>query len=80
MGFGPKSELFGDSIFLVLCNRLCTCVIAFGYIAVTAPNLAPQAPIQSYAAVSLSNVIATSCQYEALKFVSFAIQTLAKVR
>ncbi|GAX82727.1 hypothetical protein CEUSTIGMA_g10153.t1 [Chlamydomonas eustigma] len=45
---------------------------------VTEPNLIPAAPIQSYAAVSLSNVIATSCQYEALKYVSFAIQTLAK--
>lgn len=38
----------------------------------------PAAPLTSYAAVSLSNVIATSCQYEALKYVSFPVQTLGK--
>ena len=38
----------------------------------------PVAPIWTYAAVSLSNVIATTCQYEALKFVSFPVQTLGK--
>lgn len=32
----------------------------------------------TYAAISLSNVIATWCQYEALKYVSFPTQTLGK--
>lgn len=41
-------------------------------------ELKPVAPIYSYAGVSLSNVIATTCQYEALKWVSFAVQTLGK--
>jgi len=41
-------------------------------------ELKPVAPLYSYAAVSLSNVIATTCQYEALKWVSFAVQTLGK--
>ena len=41
-------------------------------------GLAPIAPIWNYAAVSLSNVVATFCQYEALKYVSFPVQTLAK--
>lgn len=36
------------------------------------------APILSYASVSLSNVAATTCQYEALKHVTFAVQTLGK--
>ena len=36
------------------------------------------APIWTYFAVSLSNVIATTCQYEALKYVSFPVQTLGK--
>ena len=31
-----------------------------------------------YAAVSISNVAATTCQYEALKFVSFPVQMLGK--
>lgn len=41
-------------------------------------SLSAAAPITSYAAVSVSNVVATFCQYEALKYVSFPIQTLAK--
>lgn len=36
------------------------------------------APPYSYAAVSISNVVATFCQYEALKHVSFPLQTLGK--
>jgi adenosine 3'-phospho 5'-phosphosulfate transporter B2 len=38
----------------------------------------PIAPVWSYAVVSVSNVIATFCQYEALKHVSFPVQTLGK--
>ncbi len=38
----------------------------------------PAAPLSSYMAVSLSNVIATSCQYEALKYVTLPVQTLGK--
>ena len=38
----------------------------------------PAAPLYSYAAVSLSNVVATTCQYEALKYVTFPLQTLGK--
>lgn len=41
-------------------------------------EMKPVAPIWTYAAVSLSNVVATTCQYEALKFVSFPVQTLGK--
>lgn len=79
VGFGPdRSEVFSSSIFLVLCNRLCTCILAFVFIAATEPNSLPSAPMRSYAAISLTNVIATSCQYEALKYVSFSLQTLAK--
>jgi len=35
-------------------------------------------PLWKYAAVSISNVAATTCQYEALKFVSFPVQMLGK--
>lgn len=38
----------------------------------------PVAPMYTYALVSLSNVVATTCQYEALKYVSFPVQTLGK--
>ena len=38
----------------------------------------PKAPLYSYAAVSASNVLATTCQYEALKHVTLPVQTLGK--
>lgn len=38
----------------------------------------PQAPLYAYAAVSLSNVVSTSAQYEALRYLTFPLQTLAK--
>jgi adenosine 3'-phospho 5'-phosphosulfate transporter B2 len=78
VGFGQHLELFGSSIFLVLCNRLCTCALAFGWIVATSKSVRPMAPLHSYASVSFTNVVATSCQYEALKYVTFAMQTLAK--
>ena len=34
----------------------------------------PAAPAYAYAAVSLSNVVATLCQYEALKYLTFPLQ------
>ena len=49
-----------------------------GHFAVIRGAVAPVAPIYKYAAVSCSNVIATTCQYEALKYVSFPVQTLGK--
>mmetsp|Transcript_2824 Transcript_2824/g.10283 ORF Transcript_2824/g.10283 Transcript_2824/m.10283 type:complete len:368 (+) Transcript_2824:79-1182(+) len=72
-------DMFTWSLFLVMCNRLVTCSVALGMLAWTAPKeLLPVAPIYSYAAVSISNVVATYCQYEALKYVSFPLQTLGK--
>ena len=44
----------------------------------TGESLAPVAPAYAYAGVSLSNVVATTCQYEALKYVTFPLQTLGK--
>jgi hypothetical protein len=49
VGFGPHLELFENSIFLVLCNRLVTCLIAFVYIAFTNTDVQPAAPLRSYA-------------------------------
>lgn len=40
----------------------------------------PVAPPYNYAAVSVSNVVATFCQYEALKHVSFPMQASALPR
>merc|ERR1712087_34555 len=38
----------------------------------------PAAPIWKYFAISLSNVAASTCQYEALRYVSFPVQMLGK--
>lgn len=56
------------------CLLLCCCPQIKG----RTDELKPVAPILSYASVSLSNVAATTCQYEALKHVTFAVQTLGK--
>jgi adenosine 3'-phospho 5'-phosphosulfate transporter B2 len=47
-------------------------------LAITKGNVTPVAGIHRYAVVSLSNVVATTCQYEALKYLSFPVQTLGK--
>jgi adenosine 3'-phospho 5'-phosphosulfate transporter B2 len=44
----------------------------------TGTSIAPVAPLYAYAGVALSNFAATWCQYEALKYVSFPMQTLGK--
>lgn len=79
-GTGASAEVFKYSLFLVLCNRLTSCAVAI-FMLVTNGKLSeikPVAPIYTYFAVSLSNVVATTCQYEALKYVSFPVQTLGK--
>ena len=73
-----KDEFFSYSVFLVLSNRVLGCLMAAVILAATRGNVTPVAGIHRYAAVSLSNVIATTCQYEALKYLSFPVQTLGK--
>lgn len=79
-GVGPDAEVFKYSLFLVFCNRVVAASIAAITLVVkgNTDELRPVAPILSYASVSLSNVVATTCQYEALKHVTFAVQTLGK--
>ena len=81
---GSAGEMyrFTNSLFLVFCNRAFAVVFAVGAMLVGGPEerrgLTMVAPWYSYAVVSLSNVVATTCQYEALKWVSFPVQTLGK--
>ena len=77
--FGPgEGEKFKYSVFIVLHNRLVSSIIAVIAILVRKSSWLPAAPSYAYLGVSASNVVATSCQYEALKYVSFPVQTLAK--
>eukprot|EP00898_Chlorokybus_atmophyticus_P003425 jgi/Chlat1/4083/Chrsp26S08854 len=76
--YGEEQDRFQYSLFLTLCNRLMTAVAALVYILYKGKTLAPEAPIASYAITAVSNIISTTCQAEALKYVSFPLQTLAK--
>ena len=71
---------FTNSQFLVLVNRVLAFVIAF-----TALNIKNwrnksryesrnEPPLYQYIYCSLSNILSSWCQYEALKFVTFATQ------
>ena len=71
-------ELFKVSVFLVLCNRLVAIVYAGTVIKVKNEDFANKAPLWKYLAISFSNVAATWCQYEALRYVSFPVQMLGK--
>ena len=71
-------EKFKYSVFIVLHNRLVSALIAVIAITWRKSSWKPVAPAYAYLGVSASNVVATSCQYEALRYVSFPVQTLAK--
>ncbi|CAD7701151.1 unnamed protein product [Ostreobium quekettii] len=77
--FGPTGAIFRHSLFLVLCNRAAACLASLCWACTSGRRqLRPAAPLRSYGAVSLANVVASLCQYEALKYVSFPVQVVAK--
>uniref|UniRef100_A0A1I7YYK0 Adenosine 3'-phospho 5'-phosphosulfate transporter 1 n=1 Tax=Steinernema glaseri TaxID=37863 RepID=A0A1I7YYK0_9BILA len=72
-------EKFGDTQFLMLMNRLFSMVIYGAYIFYNHRRQPPHVPpyyVHSF--TSLSNTMSSWCQYEALKYVSFPIQTICK--
>jgi solute carrier family 35 (adenosine 3'-phospho 5'-phosphosulfate transporter), member B2 len=77
---GAEGEYFGNSLVLVCANRLAAAAVATTILVIKGDwtELRNKAPLYKYLLISVSNVIATSCQYEALKWVSFPTQTLAK--
>ncbi|GLV43291.1 slalom [Carabus blaptoides fortunei] len=73
---GDRSH-YKDSQFLVLVNR----VLAFcmsGTVLLFTRQPRHKAPLHKYVFCSLSNILSSWCQYEALKYVSFPNQVLAK--
>jgi len=77
------SEPYGDetfrvSVFLVFCNRAAAILYAAAMVMIKGESYAHTVPLWKYIAVSMSNVTATWCQYEALKYVSFPVQMLGK--
>jgi len=71
-------DSFTDSAFNVFCNRVANCVFALMMIAARCEPIHWTAPLWKYMAISLSNVLASMCQYEALKYVIFPVQMLGK--
>ncbi|XP_075705065.1 adenosine 3'-phospho 5'-phosphosulfate transporter 1 [Rhinoderma darwinii] len=74
---GSPGEKFRDSQFLVFMNRILALTVAGIYCALT-KQPRHGAPMYKYSFASLSNILSSWCQYEALKFISFPTQVLAK--
>lgn len=72
-----NSGQFKDSQFLVFVNRILAFAIALAYITISRQPK-HKAPLYKYSYCSLTNVCSSWFQYEALKFVSFPTQVLAK--
>lgn len=72
-----EGDSFKNSQFLVFVNRILAFIVAGIYVAV-APQPRHRAPFYKYSYSSISNTLSSWCQYEALKFVSFPTQVLAK--
>lgn len=76
-GDSEAGESFKDSQFLVFMNRILALSVS-GLWCVLFKQPRHGAPMYKYSFASLSNVMSSWCQYEALKFISFPTQVLAK--
>lgn len=74
---GKKKAFFKDSQFLVFANRFLALIIASLYL-VAKQQTRHRAPLFKYSYASFSNIMSAWLQYEALKFISFPTQVLAK--
>lgn len=72
-----ESGYFNDSQFLVFVNRILAFCIS-GIVIIYRRQTRHKCPMFKYSFCSLSNIMSSWCQYEALKYVSFPHQVLAK--
>ncbi|KAK1862838.1 hypothetical protein I4F81_005406 [Pyropia yezoensis] len=77
---GHPGDAFVHSLLLVVVNRLAAVAVAVGAAAALRDwsVFFPVAPFREYGAVSLFNVVATSCQYEALRWIPFPTLSVGK--
>ena len=68
------SGQFKNSQFLVFVNRILAFTVALAYITLGPSQPRHRAPLYKYSYSSLSNIMSSWFQYEALKFVSFPTQ------
>jgi len=74
-----NKAMYKNSQFLVFVNRILAFIIAITVMLfIRQPK--HKAPLYKYSFCSFSNIMSSWCQYEALKFVSFPTQVLAKAR
>ena len=73
---GNKAK-FSDSQFLVFVNRILAFTLAL-LVILWRKQPRHKAPLYKYSYCSFSNIMSSWCQYEALKYVSFPTQVLAK--
>jgi len=71
------SEHFSNSLFLEFMNRILALMFAV-VILLVRHQPTHTAPMYKYSYNALSNVMSSWCQYEALKYISFPVQVLAK--
>lgn len=76
--FAGQSSKFKDSQFLVFANRLLAFFVALTYLQWQPSPTRHRAPLYKYSYASFSNIMSAWFQYEALKFVNFPTQVLAK--
>lgn len=67
-----------ETAFIVLCNRVMGITVAVFVLWLNGKPLRPEQPVSSYAGISACSYVATSSQYEVLRFVTFPVQTLGK--
>ncbi|XP_033166029.1 adenosine 3'-phospho 5'-phosphosulfate transporter 1 [Drosophila mauritiana] len=78
LNFTGESAKFKDSQFLVFSNRLLAFLVALAYLQWQPSPVRHRAPLYKYSYASFSNIMSAWFQYEALKFVNFPTQVLAK--
>mmetsp|Transcript_19791 Transcript_19791/g.43256 ORF Transcript_19791/g.43256 Transcript_19791/m.43256 type:complete len:341 (-) Transcript_19791:75-1097(-) len=76
--YGSAGEMFTDSVFLVLCNRIVAVIFGLCMARGQGESLENKAPLWKYLAISVTNVYSSACQYEALRYLSFSVQMLGK--
>ncbi|GAA5895635.1 hypothetical protein JCM8208_005287 [Rhodotorula glutinis] len=86
--YGPDDRHFTSSSLLIVFNRVFSVVVGLGILAYKtrrqpefgsfSQRLKPASPYFAYASVAVFNFLSTSCQYQALRYVSYTTQSLAK--
>ncbi|GAA5982991.1 hypothetical protein JCM11641_006909 [Rhodosporidiobolus odoratus] len=86
--YGPNDEHFTSSSLLICFNRIFSVAVGLAILFYKskqqpehggfAQRFKPASPYFAYASVAVFNFLSTSCQYQALRYVSYTTQSLAK--